>query len=191
MGAAMLTLAAAVIGGAVSLVSVLLAQRHAQRVHQREQERVERHRQEDLTRARDDRLLAERQAVYVRFNAASRSVRDALAACAADLRRTGAVDGPRRDTLHESWRAYVAHHAEVNILASDEVHGLAGRVNGALQRIHRHVVRLDTGATDPGDGPEALEGQIEELWERLVVLREGMRQDLGMTMARPGAPAGE
>lgn len=181
MGSAMLTLAAAVIGGAVSLVSVLLAQRHAQRVHQREQERLERHRQEDLTRARADRLLAERQASYVRFNAAARTVRDTLAACVIDLRRAGRLDSSRRDALQESWRAYVAQHAEANIIASDEVHGLVGGVNGALQKIHRHAVRLDTGPPEPGDGLDALGEQIEELWERLVALREGMRHDLGMT----------
>ncbi|MGW1463004.1 hypothetical protein ACWCPT_01430 [Streptomyces sp. NPDC002308] len=178
MGSAMLTLAAAVIGGAVSLVSVLLAQRHAQRVHQREQERLERHRQEDLKRARADRLLAERQAAYVRFNAAARTVRDTLAACALDLRRAGRLDSSRRDALQEGWRAYVAQHAEANIIASDEVHG---RVNGALQKIHRHAVRLDTGLPEPGDGLDDLGEQIEELWERLVALREGMRHDLGMT----------
>ncbi|WP_392675818.1 hypothetical protein [Streptomyces sp. LN785] len=189
MGAAVLTLAAAVIGSAVSLVSVFVTQRYTQQVHRREQERVERHRQEDLAQARASRLLGERQAAYVRFSAAARTARDALAACMHDLRRAGRLETERREELEERWHAYVAQHAEAHIIASDDVVGVIGGVNGSLRKIYGLVKRLDTGPTAPGDSMEALEERIDGLWNGLVDLRQAMRQDLGLTASAGQAGA--
>lgn len=186
MGTAILTLAAAVIGGAVSLASVLVTQRYSQQVHLREHERIERHRQEDLIRARAVRLLEERQAAYVRFSAATRTARDALEACMHDLRREGSLQPSRREALQESWSAYVAQHAEAHIIASDDVHGLIGQVNGTIRKIYGLIARLDVGPRDPGDSIESLQERVDELWPALVELREGMRYDLGLTSSADG-----
>lgn len=192
MGAGLLALAAAVIGGAVSLVAVFITQCSAERVHEREQARIERHRQEDLAQARESRLLGERQAAYVRFGAAARTARDALAACMHDLRREGRLEATRREELEERWHAYVAQHAEAHIIASDPVLGAIGGVNGSLRKIYGFVKRLDTGPTAPGDSLEVLEERVDRLWDHLVDLREAMRQDLGLTALGGGliAPTG-
>ncbi|MFF5900172.1 hypothetical protein ACFY8O_30195 [Streptomyces argenteolus] len=186
MGGAVLTLSAAVIGSAVSLVSVLVTQRFTQQVHRREQDRIERHRREDLERARASRLLEERQATYVRFSAAARTARDALAACMYDMRRAGTLEDTRREELKQRWDAYVAQHAETHIIASDEVLCAVGRVNGALRKIHGLVKRLDTGWQSPSDSVDALKEQIDDLWPGLVALREAMRCDLDLQQ-----PAGQ
>ncbi|MFE6039888.1 hypothetical protein [Streptomyces sp. NPDC056452] len=185
MGGAVLTLSAAVIGSAVSLVSVLVTQRFTQQVHRREQDRVERHRHEDLARARANRLLEERQAAYVRFSAAARTARDALAACMYDMRRAGTLEDTHREELKQRWDAYVAQHAETHIIASNDVLGVVGRVNGALRKIHGLVKRLDVGPQNPGDSVDALTERIDDLWPSLVALREAMRRDLDL----PGSPS--
>ncbi|MEU1436391.1 hypothetical protein ABZ438_20205 [Streptomyces sp. NPDC005786] len=189
MGEAALTLSAAVIGSAVSLVSVLVTQRLTQQVHRREQDRIERHRQEDLVQARAGHLLEERQAVYVRFSAAARTARDALAACMYDLRREGALEDTSREELKARWDAYVAQHAEAHIIASQDVLGMVGRVNGALRQIYGLVKRLDTGPQDPGDSVDALRERIDGLWPSLVALREGMRRDLGLQQPADPPPS--
>ncbi|MFD8801538.1 hypothetical protein [Streptomyces atroolivaceus] len=176
----MLTLSAAVIGSAVSLVSVLVTQRFTQQVHRREQDRIERHRHEDLARARASRLLEERQAAYVRFSAAARITRDALAACMHDMRRAGTLEETRREELKQRWDTYVAQHAETHIIASSDVLGVVGRVNGALRKIYGLVKRLDSGSQNPGDSVDALEDRIDDLWPSLVALREAMRCDLDL-----------
>ncbi|MGW4439159.1 hypothetical protein ACWELO_25945 [Streptomyces sp. NPDC004596] len=188
MGAAALALAAAVLGGVVSLASVWITQRSEQRGRELDSERIERHRREDWEKARAQRLLAERQAGYVRFSAATRVARDALAACMHDLRRAGRLDDARRAELDERWNAYVAQHAEAHIIVSNDVLGVVGRVNGALRQIYGLVKRLDMGERRPGDSLEALQGRLDGLWDCLVVLREVMRRDLGL--AEP-AEAGE
>lgn len=186
MGTAILTLAAALIGSAVSLASVFVTQRYAQQVHRRDHERIERHRQEDLVRARAVRLIEERQAAYVRFSAATRTARDALAACMYDLQREGSLQTSRREALQECWSAYVAQHAEAHIIASDDVHGLIGQVNGTMRKIYGLVARLDVGPRNPGDNTQSLQERIDELWSGLVALREGMRHDLGLTPSADG-----
>ncbi|WP_329214722.1 hypothetical protein OG257_36750 [Streptomyces sp. NBC_00683] len=185
MGRAVLTLSAAVIGSAVSLVPVLGTQRFTQQVHRREQDRVERHRHEDLARARANRLLEERQAVYVRFSAAARTARDALAACMYDIRRAGTLEDTHREELKQRWDAYVAQHAETHMIASNDVLGVVGRVNGALRKIHGLVKGLDMGPRNPGDSVDALRERIGDLWPSLVALREAMRRDLDL----PGSPS--
>lgn len=189
MGGAALTLAAAVIGSAVSLLSVLVTQRFTQRVHRREQDRIERHRQEDLAQARASRLTEERQAAYVRFSAAARTVRDTLAACMHDLRREEALEDSRREELKERWDAYVAQHAEAHIIASNDVLGVVGRVNGGLRQIYGLVKRLDTGSRSPGETVDTLEERIEGLWPGLVALREAMRRDLGLQQPADQPPS--
>ncbi|MET8806892.1 hypothetical protein [Streptomyces sp. NPDC004546] len=181
-----MTLAAAVLGGVVSLVSVWITQRSAQRVTERESERIERHRQEDWERARLQRLYEERQAGYVRFSAATRVARDALAACMHDLRRAGSLDGGRRAELQERWDAYVAQHAEAHIIVSDDVLGAVGQVNAALRQIYGLVKRLDIGQQRPDDSIEALERRLDGLWNQLVGLREAMRRDLGLAEPADG-----
>ncbi|MFJ3310259.1 hypothetical protein ACIPSA_46155 [Streptomyces sp. NPDC086549] len=180
MGAAVLTLAAAVLGGVVSLVSVWITQRSAQRVTERESERIERHRQEDWEKARLQRLYEERQAGYVRFSAATRVARDVLAACMHDFQRAGRLDDARRAELQERWDAYVAQHAEAHIIVSNDVLGAVGQVNGALRQIYGVVKRLDVGPQRPNDNLEALQRRLDGLWDHLVTLREVMRRDLGL-----------
>ncbi|MEU1123826.1 hypothetical protein ABZ371_09650 [Streptomyces sp. NPDC005899] len=166
----------------------MVTQRFTQQVHRREQDRIERHRHEDLVRARASRLLEERQVAYVRFSAAARTTRDVLAACMHDMRRAGALDDARREELKQRWDAYVAQHAETHIIASNEVLGVVGLVNGALRKIHGLVKRLDTGPRNAGDSVDVLEERIDDLWPSLVALREAMRYDLDLQQSA-GQPA--
>ncbi|MFE2236233.1 hypothetical protein ACFXA4_27205 [Streptomyces sp. NPDC059442] len=189
MGAAALALVAAVLGGLVSLVSVWFTQRSAQRLRELELEHTERHRREDRDRDRQDRLLAERQAGYIRFSAAVRAVRDVLAACTYDLRRSGTLEDARRADLAERWNAFVVQHAEAHILVSDDVLEAVGRVNAAVRRIYGLVQRLDTGPRGPEITMEELQRRLDELWEPLEFLREAMRTDLGLAGTGAGDPA--
>ncbi|WP_432083221.1 hypothetical protein [Streptomyces sp. WAC 04229] len=187
MGAALLALAAAVIGGGVSLSSVLLAQRGAERGWSREQERIERHRQEDRIREWDSRLLEERRAAYARLHAAARAARDALSGCLHDLRRDGTLEGARRAELEERWSAYVVQHAESHMIVSDDVLPVLGAANGSLRKIYGLVKHLDTGQPRQDEIAEELSRRMDGLWERLTDLRDEMRRDLGVT-ARVEAP---
>ncbi|OKK14108.1 hypothetical protein AMK33_04785 [Streptomyces sp. CB02400] len=181
MGAALLALAAAVIGGGVSLASVLLTQRSAERGWTREHERIERHREEDRIRERDSRLLEERRAAYTRLNATARAARDALAGCMHDLRRGGSFDEARRAELEERWSAYVVQHAESHMIVSDAVLPVAGAANGSLRKIYGLVQRLDSGQSDREEELQELSRRVDDLWDRLTALRDEMRRDLGIT----------
>ncbi|GHC06170.1 hypothetical protein ACFC5H_23960 [Streptomyces rochei] len=187
MGGATLALVAAVVGGLVSLVSVWFTQRSARRMRELELAHTERHRQEDREQARRDRLFAERHAGYIRFSAATRAVRDVLAACLHDFRRDGALTEARRSDLAERWNAYVVQHAEAHIIVSNEVLEAVGRVNGALRRTYGLVQRLDAGPAGPDVTTEALRRRLDDLWEPLEYLRETMRGDLGLD--EPALPA--
>lgn len=50
-----------------------------------------------------------------------------------------------------------------------------------MRKIYGLVARLDVGPRNPEDSPETLQERIDDLWPRLVELREGMRNDLGLT----------
>ncbi|MFF8881858.1 hypothetical protein [Streptomyces flaveolus] len=181
MGAALLALAAAVIGGGVSLASVLLAQRGVERGWSREHERIERHRQEDRVREWDSRLLEERRASYTRLHAAARAARDTLAGCMHALQRNDALDDTRRAELEERWSAYVVQHAESHMIVSDDVLPALGAANGSLRKIYGLVKRLDAGLPRQGETIEELSQRLDGLWERLSELRDEMRRDLGVT----------
>lgn len=187
MGAALLALAAALIGGGVSLASVFLTQRGAERGWAREQERIERHRQEDRVREWEGRLLEDRRAAYARLHAAARAARDSLAGCAHDLRRDGALEDTRREELNERWSAYVVQHAESHMIVSDQVLPVLGAANGSLRKIYGLVKRLDTGRPRQGETVEVLSSRIDNLWDRFSDLRDEMRRDLGVT-SRVKAP---
>ncbi|MFI1423101.1 hypothetical protein ACH4VX_35110 [Streptomyces sp. NPDC020731] len=188
MGAALLALAAAVIGGGVSLASVFLAQRGAERGWAREHERIERHRREDRIREWDSRLLDERRAAYTRLHAAARAARDSLAGCMHDLRRDGALEEARRAELEERWSVYVVQHAESHMIVSDDVLPVLGAANGLLRKIYGLVKRLDAGQPRQGETVEELSRRVDGLWEKLSDLRDEMRRDLGVT-ARVEAPS--
>lgn len=89
MGSALITLGAAVAGGLVTLISVLLTQRSAERLRREEHERADRHRLEDRKHIRDNQLLEGRRASYAKVNAAARTARDALVSCRTELQETG------------------------------------------------------------------------------------------------------
>lgn len=181
MGAALLALAAAVIGGGISLASVLLTQRSAERGWAREHERIERHREEDRIREWDSRLLEERRAAYTRLNATARAARDALAGCMHDLRRSGSFDEARRTELEERWSAYVVQHAESHMIVSDAVLPVVGAANGSLRKIYGLIQRLDSGQSDREEELREPSRRVDDLWERLTALRDEMRRDLGIT----------
>ncbi|MFF8102852.1 hypothetical protein ACF07S_24440 [Streptomyces sp. NPDC016640] len=190
MGTALVALAAAVIGGGVSLASVFLTQRGAERGWVRDHERIERHRREDQVRQWDSRLLEERRAAYSRLHATARAARDALAACMHDLRRAGALEEGRRVELEERWSAYVVQHAESHMIVSDAVLPLLGAANGSLRQIYGLVKRLDTGQSRQDESVEMLSRRMDDLWARLTDLRDEMRRDLGIT-ARVEPPVAE
>ncbi|WP_406357976.1 hypothetical protein OHB56_35865 [Streptomyces sp. NBC_01635] len=187
MSTALVALAAAVIGGGVSLASVFLTQRSAERGWTREHERTERHRQEDQVRHWDSRLLEERRAAYTRLNATARAARDALAGCMHDLRRVGTLDEVRRAELEERWSTYVVQHAECHMIVSDAVLPVLGAANGSLRKIYGLVKRLDAGQPRQEESVEELSRRVDDLWDRLTDLRDEMRRDLGVT-ARVEAP---
>ncbi|MET7290589.1 hypothetical protein ABZS79_00245 [Streptomyces griseoloalbus] len=190
MGTALVALVAAVIGGGVSLASVFLTQRGAERGWVRDHERIERHRREDQVRQWDSRLLEERRAAYSRLHATARAARDALAACMHDLRRAGALEEVRRVELEERWSAYVVQHAESHMIVSDAVLPLLGAANGSLRQIYGLVKRLDTGQPRQDESVGVLSRRMDDLWERLTDLRDEMRRDLGIT-ARVEPPVAE
>lgn len=95
------------------------------------------------------------------------------------------LEDTHREELKQRWDAYVAQHAETHMIASNDVLGVVGRVNGALRKIHGLVKGLDMGPRNPGDSVDALRERIGDLWPSLVALREAMRRDLDL----PGSPS--
>lgn len=142
MGSALITLGAAVAGGLVTLISVLLTQRSAERLRREEHERGDRHRLEDQEQARDNLLLDRRRASYAKMNAAARTARDALVSCSIELRETGEVEPGTLATLESVWAAYVSQHAEAHMTVSDEVLDALGAVNGSLRQMYGLVKKL-------------------------------------------------
>ncbi|MFJ4851102.1 MULTISPECIES: hypothetical protein [unclassified Streptomyces] len=181
MGAALLTIVAALIGGAVSLASVRLSQRGAERALGQEQQRVDRHRAEDRRHEWDSRMLEERRAAYTRLNAAARSLRDALSDCSHDMEATGSVTPDTLTDMEERWRHYVVQHAEAHMIVSDEVLGLLGAVNGSLRAAHGLAKGLSGAGEQPEGGRAELRDRLRDLWPRLEALRDQMRRDLGIT----------
>ncbi|MDX3077895.1 hypothetical protein [Streptomyces sp. MI02-7b] len=181
MGAALLAIAAALIGGGVSLASVLLSQRGAERAQNREQHRIDQRRAEDRLHDWDSRLLDERRAAYTRLNSTARSLRDALSDCRHGLEATGTLNADVLEEMEERWNQYVVTHAEAHMIVSDGVLPLLGAVNGSL-RIARGLVKQLSGERQrPGGELEQLTQRIADLWPRLEALRDEMRRDLGVT----------
>lgn len=181
MSTALVALAAAVLGSGVSLTSVFLTQRGAERGWIREHQRIERHRQEDQVRQWDSRLLEERRAAYSRLHAAARAARDTLAGCMHDLRRADTLEEARKAELDERWNAYVVQHAESHMIVSDAVLPVLRAANGSLRKIYGLVKRLEAGQPRQEESVEELSRQVDELWDRLTDLRDEMRRDLGIT----------
>ncbi|MGW5971743.1 hypothetical protein [Streptomyces sp. NPDC055186] len=181
MSTALVALAAAVLGSGVSLTSVFLTQRGAERGWIREHQRIERHRQEDQVRQWDSRLLEERRAAYSRLHAAARAARDTLAGCMHDLRRADTLEEARKAELDERWSAYVVQHAESHMIVSDAVLPVLGAANGSLRKIYGLVKRLEAGQPRQEESVEELSRQVDDLWDRLTDLRDEMRRDLGIT----------
>ncbi|MCX5173993.1 hypothetical protein [Streptomyces virginiae] len=181
MGSALITLAAAVAGGLITLISVLLTQRSAERLRREEHERADRHRLEDRKHARDSQLLEGRKASYAKMNAAARTARDALVSCSIELRETGGVEPGTLATLDSVWATYVSQHAEAHMTVSDEVLDALGSVNGSLRQMYGLVQKLCKGTPDREAAMGELERRTGELWDRLTFLRDEMRRDLGIT----------
>ncbi|MFD7917522.1 hypothetical protein ACFV30_43815 [Streptomyces sp. NPDC059752] len=181
MGSALVTLGAAVAGGLITLISVLLTQRSAERLRREEHERADRHRLEDRKHARDSQLLEGRKASYAKMNAAARTARDALVLCSIELRETGGVEPGTLAALDSVWATYVSQHAEAHMTVSDEVLDALGSVNGSLRQMYGLVQKLCKGTPDREVAMGELERRTGELWDRLTFLRDEMRRDLGIT----------
>ncbi|MER7763183.1 hypothetical protein [Streptomyces sp. NPDC097619] len=185
MGSELLTLGAAFLGGLVTLGSVLLTQRSAERLRKEDLERADRHRREDRAHAQESQLLEGRRASYAAINAAGRSVRHALVTCVRELRATGRVTPETAEALETTWSAYVAQHAEAQMSVSDGVLVALGSVNGGLHHMYRLVQDLRRGVPEQEAALQELERRSEELWERLIRARDEMRRDLGITSVTP------
>ncbi|MFJ6797269.1 hypothetical protein [Streptomyces sp. NPDC091268] len=190
MGAALLTLAAAVLGGLITLTSVLLTQRGAERLRREDRERVDRHRLEDRKHAWETQVLEARRASYARINAAARSARDAVVACSIEFLESGRLDPETGAALDSVWAAYVAQHAEAQMSVSDDVLVALGAVNGSLRQMHSLVQGLRRGTSDRESALQELEVRRRELWDRLTEARDEMRKDLGIAPGtwQPGTP---
>jgi hypothetical protein len=161
----------AVVGVFGTLLSALLTQRAADRSQRLEQERAERAR----VRARE---AEERRAGYVALNTASRQYLAALTDQLHTLRRTEDAPTVRR-RLTQARDVHRDVYAEAQMRLPDPVLDLAGEVTHALGTVYGRLRRLDDGAPRPGDSLDAAQAGIDALWERLRVLRRGMRRDLG------------
>ncbi|WP_353940751.1 hypothetical protein ABII15_03400 [Streptomyces sp. HUAS MG91] len=162
----------AVVGVLGTLLSALLTQRAADRSRRREQERAERARA--LAREAE-----ERRAGYVALNTASRQYLAALTDLVHTLLR--AEDAPAvRQRLTEARDVHRDVYAEAQMRLPDTVLDLAGEITHALGTVYGRLRRLDDGDPRPGDSLDAARAEIDALWERMRVLRRGMRSDLGV-----------
>lgn len=180
MGSALLTLGAAVLGGLITLMSVLLTQRGAERLRREDRERLDQHRLEDRKHAWDIQVLEGRRASYARINAAARSARDAVVSCSIEFRESGRVEPETGAAMDSVWAAYVAQHAEAQMSVSDEVLVALGAVNGSLRQMYGLVQGLRRGTSDREAALQELEIRRGELWGRLTAARDEMRKDLGI-----------
>ncbi|MFE6891249.1 hypothetical protein [Streptomyces sp. NPDC057694] len=172
----------AVVGVLGTLLSALLTQRAADRSRRREQERAERAR----ARARE---AEERRAGYVALNTASRQYLAALTDQVHTLLR--AEDAPAvRQRLTEARDVHRDVYAEAQMRLPDTVLDLAGEITHALGTVYGRLRRLDDGDPRPGDSLGVAQAEIDALWERLRVLRRGMRSDLGVA-DRPAPDTGQ
>ncbi|MFD3521810.1 hypothetical protein [Streptomyces sp. NPDC058653] len=169
-------LIAAVVGVVGTLLSALLTQRAAERGRSEEQERAERARAKALE-------TEERRSCYVALNSASRQY---LAALTDQLHALTRTEDPRsvRQRLTEARDLHRDVYAEAQMRLRDPVLTLAGEVTHGLGTLYGRLRRLDDGVPRAGDSPDAAQGEIDALWERLRELRRGMRADLGT----PGGP---
>lgn len=186
MGSALITLAAAIIGGIITLSTVLMTQRASRALQQQEQLRSDLIRTEDQKREWYRELIAQRRVAYTHFNASARTTRDAMKNCMNAYKAGGSLDSQLRQELETEWRAYVIQHAASHMIVSDRVLNLVGSVNGSLRSMYGMTKRLDQGGTpQAGDSVAALEGRLDRLWPRLEAMREAMRCDLGVTDSSP------
>lgn len=184
MGNALTTLAATILGGLVTLATVLVTQRGSRALQEREQIRDDRLRAEDQRREWQAGLLAARRSAYTGFNSSARTTRDSIKKCMHAYKAGGTLDAELRSELEQEWRSYVVQHAESHMIVSDVVLHQVGSVNGSLRVMYGMVKRLDQGGTPlPSDSIEALEARLEGLWERLEAMRAAMRDDLGVSDA--------
>ncbi|MEU6844235.1 hypothetical protein ABZ930_20440 [Streptomyces sp. NPDC046716] len=176
-------LVVAVVGVLGTLLSALLTQRAADHSRRREHERAERAR----TRARE---AEERRAGYVALNTASRQYLAALTDQVHTLLR--GEDAPTvRQRLTEARDVHRDVYAEAQMRLPDTVLDLAGEVTHALGTVYGRLRRLDDGDPRPGDSLDVARAEIDTLWERLRVLRRGMRSDLGVVPDRPAPDAAD
>ncbi|MDT0440359.1 MULTISPECIES: hypothetical protein [Streptomyces] len=184
MGSALIALAAAALGSLTTLVSMLMAQRSAERIRRQDFERADRHRLEDRNHARDSQLLDDRRKTYAILNAAARTARDVLVTCKVELEKTGTIEPETQAALDIAWTAYVAKHAEAHMSVSDEVLDALGSVNGSLRQVHRLTRNLSQSGQDRESILTEIDRRVDELWGRLTSLRDAMRTDLGITSRR-------
>lgn len=171
-------LAVAVVGVIGTLVSALLTQRAAASSRHRELVHVERLR----VRRSDNEAL---RAGYVALNMAARQYLAALTDQVHALRRAADTDAVRR-RLAEARDLHRDVHAEAQMRVPDAILDVASEVNHALNAVYGILKRLDGGTPRPGDSLDAAQAGIDELWERLRVLRRDMRVDLGVSRSDSG-----
>ncbi|MGW1181445.1 hypothetical protein ACWD7Y_17610 [Streptomyces drozdowiczii] len=172
-------LAAAVVGGAGTLLSALLTQRAADHSRQREQERAE------LARQRHSDI-GELRACYVGLNTAARQYLAALTDQVHALSRGDDMNAVRQ-RLTEARDLHRDVYAEAQLRVPDQVLDLASEMSHELGSVYGMARRIDDGLAYEEDSVEAVQERIDVLWRRLREVRREMRTELGV----PGASRGQ
>ncbi len=166
-----------------TLVSALLAQRHAGRSMTRELDRLDRRRVEERQERARQSVLESHRAGYTAFNSAARRYLTALTNHLHALRLGTGVEAAAAE-LRRARAEHADCYAELQLVAPDTVLTTAREVNRALNHVYGTLLRLAHGAPLADDSLDAAQAEITGLWDRaLAELRTRMRRDLGLTGA--------
>jgi hypothetical protein len=182
MSSAMFSLIIAVVGVCGTLASAIFSQMFSQRAKLQELKNAESMRRTEQEIAEKQRRTEQLRGCYVRLNANDRNYRDAMLAYAYAI-KAGSSHEAEAAEVAAARRAQRDTRAEAQMIVSDEVLSIEGRVNWKLAIAYRRLKRIE-GEDDPKDRVPHLEeviDMLDQVVQELARTRLVMRQELGIT----------
>ncbi|MGW2598818.1 hypothetical protein [Streptomyces klenkii] len=180
MSSAISQIAVAVPGIGGTLASALLTQRSANRARDRELQHARQLQADEREYADRQAQLEARRTCYAALNAGTRDFINVMTNLLHALERREAT-GELRSELDRARRDHRLRHAEAQMVLPDAVMAAADTANHRLGDLYGLLIRLDRGATEPGESVEAARESMNGLWDSLWRMRHVMRVDLGIT----------
>ncbi|WP_406356392.1 hypothetical protein [Streptomyces sp. NBC_00658] len=121
-----------------------------------------------------------RRECYVALNRAARQYLSALTDMVHSMLRD-ADSAEVSEVLDAARAAHRDRYAEAQMVVPDAVLEIAGTVNRKLNQTYGLIKRLDNDDPSQGESIQVAHAQLNDHWDRLRLMRQQMRIDLGVS----------